>query len=170
LVIPEFIQKEVFLTISPVLILLVDDFKPWHRFIATMLQKQPEMQLVGQVFDGFHAVQQAQELQPDLILLDIGLPTINGIEAARRIREVSPHSKILFVSQNRSSDIAEEALRTGASGYVVKSDVAVELLPAIEAVLEGKPFVSSSLAGRVVLDLTSPPAEHLSQSRAREPG
>jgi DNA-binding NarL/FixJ family response regulator len=144
---------EVFLTTSPVRVLLVDDFKPWHRVISTMLQKQPDMQLVGQAFDGFHAVQQAQELQPDLILLDVGLPTINGIEAARRIRTVSPHSKILFVSQNRSSDIAEEALRTGASGYVVKSDVASELLPAMWAVLEGKQFVSASLAGTVVLDL-----------------
>lgn len=72
--------------------------------------------------DGLEAVQQAERLQPDIILLDIGLPTLNGIEAARRIREVSPTSKILFVSENRSPDIAEEALSTGAGGYVVKSD------------------------------------------------
>src|SRR5436190_24327875 len=99
-----------------------------------MLQRQPELQIIGAVFDGLEVVQQAQELHPDLILLDIGLPTINGIEAARRIRESAPQSKILFVSENRSLDIAEEALSTGA-GYVVKSDAASELLPAIKAIL-----------------------------------
>jgi DNA-binding NarL/FixJ family response regulator len=111
------------------------------------LQKQPELQIIGEVTDGFEAVQKAQQLQPDLILLDIGLPTLNGIETARRIRALSPKSKILFVSENRSWDIAEEALRTGAGGYVVKSDAAGELLPAVNAVLGGKRFVSSSLAG-----------------------
>jgi DNA-binding NarL/FixJ family response regulator len=85
-------------------------------------------------------------LQQDLILLDIGLPTLNGIKAARQIREVSPTSKILFMTENRSTDIAEEALNTGAGGYVVKSDANSELLPAIKAVLEGKRFISASLA------------------------
>lgn len=103
--------------------------------------------MIGEVSDGLEAVQKVQELQPDLILLDIGLPTLNGIEAAKRIRHVSPSSKILFVSEHRSPDIAEEALSTGAVGYVVKSDAARELLPAVKAVLEGKRFVSASLAG-----------------------
>jgi CheY-like chemotaxis protein len=95
----------------------------------------------------------AQELQPDLILLDLGLPTINGIEAARRIKEVSPASKILFLSGDRSADIANGALQTGASGYIVKSDASGELLPAITAVLEGKRFVSASLARRGATDV-----------------
>jgi len=132
---------------SPIRVLAVDDYEPWHRFISTMLGKQPELRIIGEVSDGLEAVQVAQELQPDLILLDIGLPALNGIEAARRIREVSPSSKILFMSENRSPDIAEEAIRTGASGYVVKSDAASDLLPAIKAVLEGKRFFSASLAG-----------------------
>jgi DNA-binding NarL/FixJ family response regulator len=136
---------------------VVDDYEPWRRFVSTTLQKQPELQIVGEVTDGFEAVQKAQQLQPDLILLDIGLPTLNGIEAARRIREVSPKSKILFVSENRSWDIVEEALRTGAGGYVVKSDATGELLPAVEAVLKGKQFVSASLAGNY---LTGPKDEH----------
>ena len=137
-------------------ILLVDDYEPWRRFVSTTLQKQPELRIVGEVTDGFEAVQKAQQLQPDLILLDIGLPTLNGIEAARRIREVSPKSKILFVSENRSWDIVEEALRTGAGGYLVKSDAAGELLLAVNAVLGGKRFVSASLAGN---DLTDPKDE-----------
>jgi DNA-binding NarL/FixJ family response regulator len=106
------------------------------------------------VSDGLEAVQQAEELQPDLILLDIGLPTLNGIEAARRIRRVSPASRILFVSENRSADIAEEALSTGASGYVFKSDAGSELLPAVKAVLEGKRSISASLASHFLVATT----------------
>jgi DNA-binding NarL/FixJ family response regulator len=116
-----------------------------------MLRKEQGLQVIGEASDGLQAVQQAQELQPDLILLDIGLPTLNGIEAARRIRKVSPASKILFVSENRSAGIAEEALSTGAGGYVVKSDAASELLPATKAVLEGKRFISARLAGHFLV-------------------
>jgi len=105
------------------------------------------LQLIAEAADGLEAVQLARQLQPDLILLDIGLPTLSGIEAARRIRETSPKSRILFVSENRSRDIAEEALSTGAGGYVVKSVAASELLPAVEAILQGKQFVSAGLTG-----------------------
>lgn len=128
-------------------ILVVDDYEPWHRFVTSILQKDPELQIIREARDGLEAVRAAQELQPDLILLDIGLPILNGIEAARRIREVSPKSRILFVSDNRHRDIAEEALRTGASGYVVKTAAFSELLPAVQAVLQNKRFVSASLTG-----------------------
>ena len=131
----------------PVRVIIVDDYEPWRRFFSTSLQKQPELQIIGEVSDGLVAVQKAKERQPELILLDIGLPTLNGIEAARQIRKLSPTSKILFVSENRSADIAREALSTGASGYVVKSDAASELLIAVNAVLKGERFVSASLRG-----------------------
>jgi DNA-binding NarL/FixJ family response regulator len=146
---------------SPIRVLIVDDYEPWRRFFLTALQKQPELQVIGEVSDGLEAVQQAEDLQPDLILLDIGLPTLNGIEAARRIRKVSPASRILFVSENRSADIAEEALNTGASGYVVKSDAASELPRAVNAVLEGKRFVSASWSGN---DLSHPKDEDTADS------
>jgi DNA-binding NarL/FixJ family response regulator len=133
---------------------VVDDYEPWRAFVSTTLRREPELEVVGNVSDGLESVQQAEKLQPDLVLLDIGLPTLNGIEAARRIREVSPTSKILFVSQNRSRDIAEEALRTGAGGYVVKSDAGSELLPAVKAVLEGERFISASLAGHDLVEPT----------------
>jgi len=131
---------------SIVRILVVDDFLPWHRFVASMLKDEPRLRIVGEASDGLDAVQKARELQPDLVVLDIGLPKVNGIEVARRIRQVSPKSKILFLSENRSWDIAEEALRTGAGGYVVKSDAQRELLSAVQAVLNGKLFTSASMA------------------------
>ena len=130
---------------SPIRILLVDDYEPWRRHFSATLGSERGLQVIGEASDGLEAVRKAEELQPDLILLDIGLPSLNGIEVARRIREVSPASKIIFASENRSADIAEEALNTGAGGYVVKSD-ASELLPAVKAVLQGQRFVSRSLA------------------------
>jgi DNA-binding NarL/FixJ family response regulator len=106
-----------------------------------MLGKRPELQIVGEVTDGLEAVQKVEELQPDLIILDIGLPSLNGIEAARRIRKVSPGSKILFLSQESSVDVVQEALRTGALGYVVKSDAGSELRDGANTVLRGEQFV-----------------------------
>jgi DNA-binding NarL/FixJ family response regulator len=125
-------------------ILVVDDYGPWHVFVSSELQQEPQLEIVGHVFDGLEAVQQAQQLQPDLILLDIGLPKLNGIEAARRIREVSARSKILFVSENRSVDVVQESLKKGASGYVLKSGAAGELLPAVRVVLEGGRFIAQA--------------------------
>jgi len=131
-------------------ILVVDDFQGWREFVCSKLATVPGLEVIGQVSDGLEAVHKTKELQPDLILLDIGLPTLNGIEVARRIREVSPASKILFVSENRSAGIAEEALSTGAGGYIVKSVAAFELLPAINTVLEGRRFVTNSLADHAI--------------------
>ena len=136
-------------------VLVVDDYQAWLDFVSTTLQKEGDIEVVRQVSDGLEAVRQAETLQPDLILLDIGLPTLNGLEAARRIREVAPDSKILFVSENRSTDIVEAALETGAGGYVLKSDAGRELLPGIRAVLEGKRFISASLAGRLLVAVVS---------------
>lgn len=133
---------------SIVKVLVVDDFEPWCRLICSMLQKHPGLQIVGEVSDGLEAVQRTRELQPDLVLLDIGLPDINGIEVARGIRKFSPKTKILFVAEDNSPEVAEAALGTGARGYVVKSDAGTELLPAMEAVLRGERFISSSLKDR----------------------
>jgi DNA-binding NarL/FixJ family response regulator len=133
-------------------VLVVDDYEPFCRFVSSTLEKQPGLQVIGEVSDGLEAVQSAEELHPDLIVLDIGLPNLNGIEAARRIREHVPKAKILFLSENRSWDIIEGALRTGGSGYVVKSAAAREVLPAVEAVLQGQRFVIASLAGDDLTD------------------
>jgi DNA-binding NarL/FixJ family response regulator len=126
-------------------ILVVDDYTPFREFVCSTLAKSPDLQLVGEASDGLTAVQKAQELHPDLIVLDIGLPTLNGIEAARRIRAISPEPKILFVSQESSADVVREALSAGALGYVVKTQAGRELLAAVRAVLDGKQFISSVL-------------------------
>jgi DNA-binding NarL/FixJ family response regulator len=132
-------------SVALVRILVAEDFVSFRRFICSTLEKSPEFQVVGEVSDGLEAVQKAEELKPDLILLDIGMPKMNGIEAARQIRQLSPDSKIIFVSQESSREIVEEALSLGAQGYVVKAMAAHELMAAVEAVIAGKQFVSKSL-------------------------
>jgi DNA-binding NarL/FixJ family response regulator len=140
--------------VSPVRVLVVDDFEPFLRFIRSMLQERPELQVICEVSDGLEAVQKAEELQPDLILLDIGLPTLNGIEAARRIRKLAPECKIIFVTQEPSADVVQEALSLGAAGYVLKAQAGNELPAAVEAVLQGKQFVGRGLAGHHLADAT----------------
>ena len=132
---------------SPIRILVVEDFAPFRAFVTSALDQYPEFEIIGELSDGLEAVSKAAELNPDLILLDIGLPSLNGIAAARRIRESSPQPKILFVSGDLSLDIVDQALSTGASGYLVKSDAGRHLLPAVRAVLDGEHYLSSSLSG-----------------------
>jgi DNA-binding NarL/FixJ family response regulator len=128
-------------------VLVVEDSEPFRKFICSTLGKKPQLQIVGEVTDGLEAVQKAEELQPDIIVLDIGLPSLNGIEVARRIRKQSPGSKILFVSQETSADVVQEALGTGARGYVVKSDAGNELLGGVNAVLRGEQFLGKRFSG-----------------------
>jgi len=130
-------------------ILVVDDFAAWRQFVCSILEKEARWHVVSEASDGLEAVLKAQELTPDLILLDIGLPKLSGIEAARRIREVAPNSKILCVSTHADFDFVEQALATGASGYVLKAYAGSELVPAMEAVFQGKRFVSSRLKGLI---------------------
>jgi DNA-binding NarL/FixJ family response regulator len=127
-------------------VLVVDDYEPFRQFVCSTVGKIPGLQIVGQASDGVEAVRKAEELQPGLILMDIGLPSLSGIEAARRIRKLAPMSKVLFLSQETSRDVVQEALRLGESGYVVKAHAGSELLAAVEAVLQGEQFVSSGVA------------------------
>jgi DNA-binding NarL/FixJ family response regulator len=136
---------------ASVRVLVVDDYEPFRRFVRSTLQKRPEFQIIGEASDGLEAVQKAEEMKPDLILLDIGLPTLNGIEVSRRISTIVPNATILVVSQDNDADVARAVLSDGASGYVVKLDANRELLPAVEAVLLGGQFVSTSLGLRDVI-------------------
>jgi len=137
----------------PLKILVVDDFVGFREVVCLTLQQRLDFNIVGEASDGLEAVQQAQKLQPDLVLLDIGLPKLNGIEAGRRIRKLAPNSKILFFSQESCLEVVLEALRLGASGYLLKSDAADELLIAVDAVRQGRQFVSSHLRSQVFVDI-----------------
>jgi len=126
-------------------ILIVEDFEPFRRFVRQVLERRAEFRVVGEAIDGLEAVRKAQELKPNLILLDSGLPKLNGFAAAEQIRILVPDAILLFISLESSLVAVREALRLGALGYVHKMRAELDLLPAIESVLAGKQFVSSGL-------------------------
>jgi DNA-binding NarL/FixJ family response regulator len=131
----EFDPGKVHAGVSSVRILVVEDFPPFRQFICSMLGERNGLQIIGEAADGLEAVQKAVELKPDLILMDIGLPSLNGLEAARRILELVPESKIIFLSQESSADVMQAALKMGARGYVVKIKATSELMTAIDAAI-----------------------------------
>ena len=126
---------------------MVDDSEPWRHYFCSILKNERQYEVIGEVSDGLEAVQKAQELQPDIILLDVGLPGLHGIEAARRIRESAPNAKILFATADRSRDIAAEAFRMGAQAYIYKAEAESELLIAMNAVLRGEKFIGRTFEG-----------------------
>jgi DNA-binding NarL/FixJ family response regulator len=129
-------------------ILIVDDFDLWKGFVIARLRERPDLQIAGFASDGVQAVEKAEELQPDLVLLDMMLPKLNGIEAAQQIRRVAPQAKILFVSAEADLDSIRTAFQVGGSGYVSKMEAAAGLLAGIDAVLRGERFVSPGLADK----------------------
>jgi DNA-binding NarL/FixJ family response regulator len=133
------------LQLGPVRILVVDDFEPWRRTIVSMIEEDPGLQVVHVASDGSEAVQMCQKLQPDLVVLDVRLPTLSGLEAARQIRVVSPDSKILFLSAISSQDVMREALRIGAAGYIAKVDALRDLLAAVRAAVADQEFLSFTI-------------------------
>ena len=115
-------------------ILVADDFVPWRTQTRSLLQQRPEWQIV-EAGDGLEAVHKATEFRPDIVLLDVAMPILNGIEAAPKIREASPQSRIIFVTSNGDADVKAAALATGAEAYLSKVHAASQLLPAIETAL-----------------------------------
>jgi DNA-binding NarL/FixJ family response regulator len=128
-------------------VFLVEDFAPFRALIHTLIGNAPGLQMIGEAADGLVAVELARELCPDVILMDIGLPGINGIESARRIRQFLANSKVVFVTQETSSEVVQQALSLGGCGYILKSLAGTELLAAIEAVVDGRQYVSDRVDG-----------------------
>jgi len=133
-------------------VLLVDDYAPWRQHICSALATTARWEVAGEAVDGLDAVHKAQALRPDLILLDLGLPKMTGIEVAERITADNPDARILIVSEHRAWDVLDAALSAGARGYIVKSDSQYELAPAMDAIIEGRRFVGARFAGRVLED------------------
>lgn len=129
-------------------VLIVDDYIPWRSYVANALQTREDVEIVGEAHNGLAALEKVLQFQPDVVVLDIGLPVLNGIQVARKIREVALKTKVIFLSDNTSLDIVRDAMLTGAQGYVTKSTAARDFLPAFEAVLLGGSFVSVSSAER----------------------
>ena len=116
-------------------VLIVDDFAPWRAEVRRILAVRPEWEIVGEACDGLEAVQKATEFQPDIVVLDITMPGFNGIEAAKLIRQQSPKSAIVFLTQNDDQDICDAALAVGSARYVLKVNASRDLRPAIDACL-----------------------------------
>lgn len=134
--------------VSIACVLVVDDHAQWRDTMCSMLETYTDCGLLCEAGDGIEAVRRATRLKPQLILLDLELPHLNGIEAAKQIMQSSPDSAILFVSMNNCADVVREALSTGAKGYLLKMDAGTELWPAIEAVLRNKQYLSCGIRGR----------------------
>lgn len=134
-------------------ILVVEDFEPLRRLIFHKLKNELHLNNILGAIDGEEGARLAEELKPDLVILDVGLPKLNGLQVAERIRKSAPRSKILFVSQESSEEVVEEAFRVGGTGYVLKIDMGTELATAIAKVLRGEKYLSRSLAGCEVASL-----------------
>lgn len=138
-------------------ILVVDDFEPFRNFVGSILRSQTEWEVIAEAADGLEAIEKSRALQPELILLDIALPKMNGIQVAEEIRKTAPGCKIIFLSQETSVDVIQEAIRLKVSGYVNKAKAVRELVAAIDAVLGGKSFFTAGLLP--ACDLEVLPAE-----------
>ena len=125
---------------ATVRIFIVDDYEPWRRAVCSILQQQKDLEVICESSDGLEAVQKSAELQPDLVLLDIALPNLDGLEVARQVRKVSPGSRILFLTMQDSPEVAQEALMIGALGFVIKLDAARDLLFAVNTVMRNQRF------------------------------
>jgi DNA-binding NarL/FixJ family response regulator len=132
-------------TMSVVRVLVVDDVTDWRRFVSSILREE-HFEIIGEASDGLKAVQLAEQMQPTVVLLDIGLPGQDGIQAGGWICKVAPEVKIVFVSQEFDPDIVRAAIQLGAWAYVLKSDAVGDLVNAIYTVVRGKKFVSRGLA------------------------
>jgi DNA-binding NarL/FixJ family response regulator len=132
-------------------VIIADDFGPFRALISSIVRKEPTLSVIAEVADGLEAISRVQTLRPELILLDVGLPKLNGLQAARKILDTIRDAKIIFISQESSIEVALQALRLGGLGYVAKARVATDLLPAIEAVLQGRTFLSDGLNGEASL-------------------
>lgn len=113
-------------------ILVVDDSDQWRSLIRSVLESIPSFRVVGEASDGLEGIEKAAALLPDVVLLDVGMPHLNGIEAAKKIRQVCPKSNIIFLTQERDSDIKRAALATGAVAYILKSSAGYDLQTVVE--------------------------------------
>ena len=133
-------------------ILLADDHNVMRRGLRLLLERQPEFKVVGEASDGRQAVEQAEATKPDIIVLDIAMPNLSGIEAAQRISALLPQTRIIILSMHSDESYVLRALKAGAKGYLLKDSAENDLIEAIRAVDEGKAFFSPEISNIMVED------------------
>jgi DNA-binding NarL/FixJ family response regulator len=126
-------------------VLIVDDCKTWREWLRSKLGDSDRFRIVEEAGDGIEALEKARTMKPELVLLDIGLPGLSGIETLPLLRAAIPDARIIFLSQNGDHDVVRSALKDGAHGYVLKMRAESDLLPALEAAFEGEIFRSKSI-------------------------
>src|SRR6266704_6633743 len=131
-------------------ILVADDHEVVRKGLVSLLQAQPDWQVCGEAGDGREAVEKAQQLKPDVVILDIGMPSLNGLIAARQILRIRPDQKILILTITDEEQVVQEVLEAGARGFVLKSDAARDLIAAVEALQAGTTFFTSHIEERVL--------------------
>src|SRR5580700_10491676 len=131
---------------KPIRILLADDHTLMRRGLRLLLESQPEFTVVAEAADGRQAVEQAEATNPDVVVLDIAMPNLSGIEAAQRISAVLPHAAIVILSMHSDEGYVLRALKAGVKGYLLKDSAETDLIDAIKAVHEGKTFFSPEIA------------------------
>jgi DNA-binding NarL/FixJ family response regulator len=149
---------------NPVRILIADDHSVVRAGLRTLLESRPGWEVSAEAADGRDAVEKATKLQPDVAILDIGMPLLNGVEAARRIRKVSPDTEILILTMHESDDLVQQVVDAGARGYILKDDADRVLLAAVDAVGNHKPYFSTRVSGA---QESAAPSEGARSSRSR---
>jgi DNA-binding NarL/FixJ family response regulator len=131
-------------------ILVADDHEVVRKGLISLLQSQPDWQVCGEAADGREAVEKAQQLKPDVVILDIGMPSLNGLEATRQILKINPQARVLILTLHDSDQVVREVLNAGARGFLLKSDAARDLVAAVEALRRDKTYFTSKVATMVL--------------------
>lgn len=131
-------------------VVIAEDHTLFRQGLKALLSLEPEFEVVGEAADGFQAIQSAKELKPDIILLDISMPRVDGMAAIREIKSVCPEAKILILTVHKTEEHVLETLKSGASGYVLKDASHEEFLLAMRSVLQGKRYLSPDISARIV--------------------
>jgi len=131
-------------------ILVADDHEVVRKGLVALLQQQPNWEVCGEAADGREAVEKTRELKPDVVILDIGMPSLNGLEATRQILKLDPQAKVLILTLHDSDQVVRDVLNAGARGFLLKSDAARDLVAAVEALRRDKTYFTSKVAAMVL--------------------
>ncbi|MFM8237604.1 MAG: response regulator [Actinomycetota bacterium] len=140
---------------APLQVLLVDDHALFRRGLALVLAAEPDIEIVGEASHGAEAVDRAADLQPHVVVMDVRMPGMGGIEATRRIRQAQPATRVVMLTGSTEDDDLLGALRAGATGYLLKEIAIEELAPAVRAIARGQALVSPSMAARLVTEFNA---------------